>query len=150
MPSLPLPFLVLAALGALACGDRKPDQVAAATTLPAAMHPIGPQPGPDRDLALRQNPYAGNHDVLAEGRRLFVWMNCAGCHGDHGGGGMGPSLRDSTWIYGGADDDIFASIMEGRANGMPAWGTKIPEDQVWRLVSYIKSFRTSYEPDQPR
>ena len=32
---------------------------------------------------------------------------------------------------------------------MPAWGTKIPSDQIWQLVAYIKSMRTLQEPDQP-
>jgi cytochrome c oxidase cbb3-type subunit 3 len=111
---------------------------------------IGPQPGPDRPLARPINPYAGNRAVLAEGRQLFNWYNCSGCHGDHGGGGMGPSLRDSTWYYGGDDASIFASITEGRQKGMPAWGTKLPADQIWKIVTYIKSMRTPDEPDPPR
>jgi cytochrome c oxidase cbb3-type subunit 3 len=96
------------------------------------------------------NPYAGDAAALAEGRRLFVWFNCAGCHGDHAGGGMGPSLRDSTWIYGNGDRHVFASIAEGRANGMPAWGTKLPREQIWKLVAYIRSLRTPDEPSPPR
>ena len=30
----------------------------------------------------------------------------------------------------------------GAPTGMPPWGTKIPEDQIWQLVAYIKSMRT--------
>lgn len=62
---------------------------------------------------------------------------------------MGPSLRDKVWLYGDRDDQIFDSIAEGRSNGMPAWGTKIPQDQIWQLVAYIKSMRTPQEPDPP-
>ena len=62
---------------------------------------------------------------------------------------MGPSLRDRVWIYGDRDDQIYDSIEQGRANGMPAWGSKIPELQIWELVSYIKSLRTPQEPDPP-
>jgi cytochrome c oxidase cbb3-type subunit 3 len=96
------------------------------------------------------NPYAGNTGVLSEGRRLFNWYNCSGCHGDHAGGGMGPSLRDSLWYYGGDDAAIFASMTEGRQHGMPAWGVKIPQDQRWKIATYIKSLRTPNEPDPPR
>jgi hypothetical protein len=32
---------------------------------------------------------------------------------------------------------------------MPAWGSKIPEIQIWELVAYIKSMRTPQEPDPP-
>ena len=62
---------------------------------------------------------------------------------------MGPSLRDPVWIYGSRDDQIFDSIAQGRANGMPAWGSKIPQTQIWELVGYIKSMRTPQEPDPP-
>ena len=95
------------------------------------------------------NPYATDAVALQDGRRLFDWYNCSGCHGGHAGGGMGPSLRDETWIYGNRDDQIFDSIAQGRSKGMPAWGTKIPEDQIWQLVAYIKSMRTPEEPDPP-
>ena len=111
---------------------------------------LGPQPGPDRAIARPVNPYAGNTAVLAEGRRLFNWYNCSGCHGDHAGGGMGPSLRDSLWYYGGDDASIYASVTEGRRHGMPAWGAKVPQDQRWKIVTYIQSLRTPDEPDAPR
>jgi cytochrome c oxidase cbb3-type subunit 3 len=62
---------------------------------------------------------------------------------------MGPSLRDTTWLYGNSDAQIYDSITEGRSNGMPAWGSKIPQDQIWQLVAYIKSMRTPEEPDPP-
>jgi hypothetical protein len=32
---------------------------------------------------------------------------------------------------------------------MPSWGTKIPEQQIWELVAYIKSMGTPEEPDPP-
>jgi cytochrome c oxidase cbb3-type subunit 3 len=123
---------------------------AAAGAIPERTHFIGPQPGPDRAFTQLVNPYHGNTAVLPEGRKLFNWYNCSGCHGDHAGGGMGPSLRDSLWYYGGDEASIFASIVEGRQHGMPAWGSKLPADQVWKIVTYIKSLRTPNEPDAPR
>jgi cytochrome c oxidase cbb3-type subunit 3 len=63
---------------------------------------------------------------------------------------MGPILRDVDWIYGASDAQVFSSIAEGRAHGMPAWGTKLTEDQVWKLVAYIKSLRTPAEPNPPQ
>jgi cytochrome c oxidase cbb3-type subunit 3 len=140
-----------AAIGAAATacsGDNT--SVASAATPPPNAYFIGPQPGPDRTFTQVQNPYDGDKTVLADGRRLFVWYNCAGCHGDHAGGGMGPSLRDSLWYYGGDEASIFASITEGRQHGMPAWGSKLPESDIWKIVTYIKSLRTPDEPDPPR
>jgi cytochrome c oxidase cbb3-type subunit 3 len=110
---------------------------------------VGPVPGGQPAPAGAADPLIGNPVALQDGRRLFNWYNCSGCHGGHGGGGMGPSLRDQTWIYGDRDDQIFDSIAEGRSKGMPAWGTKIPQDQIWQLVAYIKSMRTPAEPERP-
>jgi cytochrome c oxidase cbb3-type subunit 3 len=95
------------------------------------------------------NPYIGNAQAEHDGRQLFLMYNCVGCHGGRAGGGMGPSLRDSAWIYGNSDADLFATITEGRPNGMPTWGGKIPEDQIWKLISYIRTLRTKEEPDPP-
>jgi len=116
---------------------------------PAIPAQLGPTPGPGPDtLPEPRNPYADDRVAIGEGRRLFGWYNCSGCHGDHAGGGMGPSLRDSGWFYGGTAARIYKSIAEGRRNGMPSWG-KLPPDQIWKLVAYIKSLRTSNEPDKP-
>ena len=137
-------------VAAVLCGcQRAPSEVAAAGASPAVETPVGPIPGPPTQAVERTNPYDQNPVALAEGRQLFVQYNCAGCHGGHAGGGMGPSLRDPVWIYGSSDAHILDSIAEGRANGMPAWGTKIPQEEIWRLVAYIKSMRTPNEPEAP-
>src|SRR3954471_12606380 len=111
--------------------------------------PVGPVAGTSSATAKPRNPLADDPVAKARGQQLFMSFNCNGCHGDHGGGGMGPSLRDATWIYGHADADVFSSIAEGRAHGMPAWGTKLPESQIWELVAYIQVLRTDDEPEKP-
>jgi len=111
--------------------------------------PIGPIPGAAEERPAAQNPFAGTVDALAEGRRFFVWYNCAGCHGDHGGGGMGPSLRDAVWLYGSSDAQIASSIAQGRAHGMPAWGEMLTAAQIWQITAYIKTLRTDREPQPP-
>jgi cytochrome c oxidase cbb3-type subunit III len=84
------------------------------------------------------SPYDENAFAISEGQRLFEWFNCSGCHA-HGGGGMGPALMDAKWIYGKAPDQIFSTIVQGRPNGMPAFGGRIPTQQVWQLVAYVRS-----------
>src|SRR4029079_18132589 len=116
---------------------------------PPVRTPIGPIPGPAGDVTGPPNPFAGDRGAGGEGRRLFVNFNCAGCHGDHAGGGMGPSLRDTDWIYGNSDAQIFGSIAEGRAHGMPSWQSRLTADQTVKLVAYIKSLRTRNEPQAP-
>src|SRR5690606_5421986 len=104
---------------------------------PAPQALVGDPPGPPRAAWPMSaadpgtaNPFAGNLQALALGRRFFVAYNCAGCHGDHAGGGMGPSLRDQEWIYGSSDAQIAASIAEGRAYGMPAWSRMLTPEQI--------------------
>jgi cytochrome c oxidase cbb3-type subunit 3 len=110
---------------------------------------VGPVPGPSAANARVMNPYANNRTAMAEGRQLFVRFNCSGCHGGRGGGSMGPSLRDADWIYGNRDDQLFSSIVEGRAHGMPSWQQWMTADQIWKLVTYINSLRTPNEPQAP-
>ena len=62
---------------------------------------------------------------------------------------MGPSLRDVDWKYGATDAQVFSSIAAGRAFGMPAWGTRLNDDQIWKLVAYIKTLRTRNEIAPP-
>jgi cytochrome c oxidase cbb3-type subunit 3 len=62
---------------------------------------------------------------------------------------MGPSLRDVDWIYGSRDAQLFSSIAEGRAHGMPSWQPRMTADQIWKLVTYIKALRTGNEPQAP-
>lgn len=84
------------------------------------------------------NPYAGDAGAHAEGKRLYSWMNCSGCHFE-GGGGIGPPLMDDDWIYGGAPAQIYDSIASGRANGMPTFGDKLEPQQIWQIVTYVES-----------
>jgi cytochrome c oxidase cbb3-type subunit 3 len=143
-----LSISILAALGAAGC-QVQPTEAAATGSPPAVEVPVGPIPGPGKEPRLQENPFSNDNVALTEGRKLFVNYNCYGCHGGHGGGGMGPSLRDATWIYGSSDAHVFSSIAEGRGKGMPAWGSKIPQDQIWKLVAYVKSLNTPSEPDPP-
>jgi cytochrome c oxidase cbb3-type subunit 3 len=110
---------------------------------------IGPQPGAPKPMPTIANPYEQTAAVLGDGRRLFIWYNCYGCHGGRAGGGMGPSLRDAEWLYGDSEPAIFNSIAEGRQHGMPAWGAKLPVEDIWKLAAYIKSMGTPAEPDAP-
>lgn len=99
------------------------------TPLHAGLEP----PPPPLSNAYQENAYA-----MSQGKRLFSAYNCNGCHAN-GGGGQGPALMDDVWIYGSAPQNIFATIVEGRPNGMPSFRGRIPDDQVWQLVAYVRS-----------
>jgi cytochrome c oxidase cbb3-type subunit 3 len=76
---------------------------------------------------------------VSEGKRLYSWYNCSGCHSSGGGGGMGPALIDSEWRYGSSVQDIHETIVHGRPNGMPAFEGRIPDHQVWQIAAYVRS-----------
>jgi cytochrome c oxidase cbb3-type subunit III len=132
---------LLTAFAALSGCDRErrdlqpsPAQVAS----PAELHIGELSAGAAPPRAAVANPDEGNAYALSEGMRLYHWYNCSGCHAE-GGGDKGPALMDDVWIYGSDPANIFATIVEGRPNGMPAFGGKIPEYQVWQIVAYVRS-----------
>lgn len=110
--------------------ETAPQLVEVSQLRPAGM----PAPAPDP----RAKIYNNSAWHISQGQRLFNWFNCSGCHAN-GGGSIGPSLMDDRWRYGGSMEDIYASISEGRPNGMPAWREKIPAAQIWELAAYVRS-----------
>ena len=94
----------------------------------------------------RAAAFEGNAWHIAQGQRLFAWMNCSGCH-SHGGGGMGPPLRDEEWRYGATMEDIVATILNGRPGGMPAFRGRITEDQAWQLAAFVRTLSAQTRHD---
>jgi mono/diheme cytochrome c family protein len=122
---------------------RTPAPPAGAAVTNAALlvdHPGNIQPGltAQRRSATLSNPREHDPRALEEGKQLFVAYNCADCHGSEGSGAVGPSLQDGRWHFGGTAGEIYESISEGRPDGMPAWGGRISETQIWALVAYVR------------
>src|SRR5690349_10161230 len=69
---------------------------------------------------------------------------CAMCHGENGAGkGKVPALSSAA-AQGKSDADLKTAIEKGlkTPNGMmPAYGTKLPADQVDALVKYVRSLK---------
>jgi cytochrome c oxidase cbb3-type subunit 3 len=108
--------------------------------------PALPQEGRVRSPLRATSPYDENAYAANQGKRLYRWYNCSGCH-SMGGGGIGPALMDGQWKYGGDPASIFTSIMQGRPEGMPSFGGHIPEDQVWQIVAYVRSMSGQLRQD---
>lgn len=100
--------------------------------LPAGF-PLGVKP------IIVTNPYEGDKKAIATGGQLFIAYNCLDCHGAEGSGAMGPSFQDGRWHFGGSPGEVFESIYQGRPDGMPAWGGRISNDQIWMLTAYVRS-----------
>lgn len=84
-------------------------------------------------------------DIQA-GKKLFTdpAQLCFTCHGKKGQGLVGPNLADNQWLHGCTPEEIANSIINGFPDkGMLAYGsgTKISNEKVQQLVSYIASLQ---------
>ncbi len=96
------------------------------------------------DAGSRADAFADDPAALKRARSIFTGT-CGGyCHGATPGPRDAPYLFDCVWLHGGSDEEIHATI----ANGVP--GTRMVgfagalpegEDDIWRLVAYIKAER---------
>lgn len=78
--------------------------------------------------------------TVEAGKALFVGkLGCYGCHGQAGGGGMGPSLADNQWIYGGDEASVHETLVNGRPNGMPKFGGAATDEELWQVVAFVQS-----------
>ncbi len=139
----PIKFVVSA--GAILLAGCNWDPHAAALPSEQPDHPgvidSALDPGVDHSLVTtdpKAAAYYNNADAVNTGKRLFQQYNCSGCH-SNGGGGMGPDLMDDVWIYGGRLEQIHQTLVDGRPNGMPSWGGKVPDEQLWALSAYVRS-----------
>ena len=88
--------------------------------------------------AKEKNPYAGNADAAAGGKKLYN-QNCAQCHGNNlQGMGPAPTLI-SDHIKSVVPGELFWFITNGDLNkGMPGWA-QLPKQQRWQVVTYIET-----------
>ena len=87
------------------------------------------------------------------GKEIFEQM-CAGCHGTRGDGGEGHSggfspvittLANKEYMSQVPDDYLVLVIKKGGAYmgkiaAMPAWETRLSDDDIRRIVAYIRTF----------
>src|ERR1039457_6676435 len=89
-------------------------------------------------LESETNPLAGNRAAITAGNRLYDGA-CQSCHGAGARGDRAPALATGVFHRGGADGQLFLNIRNGiNGTAMPAF-SQFTSDQVWQLVSYIRS-----------
>lgn len=79
-------------------------------------------------------------DEAGEGRRLFLKLNCYGCHGMAAGGGMGPA------IVGAERGDVAEVLRRGEDGGMPSYRAWVSDTDITNLTAYLRSIGTPNEP----
>lgn len=74
---------------------------------------------------------------IAAGKAIYD-ANCAVCHANDGGGGVGPNFTDKYWIHGGDMKSIFSTIKYGvPEKGMISWESQLPPKKMQQVASYI-------------
>ncbi len=100
----------------------------------AAMATLAGVPVPARSADSAPLPPEG------EGRRLFLKLNCYGCHGMYATGGMGPNIVHAE------RGDVREAVMQGEDGGMPSFHQYVGDKDIRRLSAYLKSIGTAKEP----
>lgn len=106
------------------------------------------------------SPFEGDPAAIADGEAIFNGtcpecggnppINCSFCHGTTGAGDgpitanpINPPPTNFT-VNLGCDGDLFHRTLTGGATGpmgsiMPAYDGVLTEDQIWKVVSYIRT-----------
>ena len=72
---------------------------------------------------------------------MFVAL-CSACHNADGSGNEllgGPDLTDDVWLYGGTEDDVRDTIVNGRNGIMPPHGDLLGDNRTKILAAYVSS-----------
>lgn len=86
-------------------------------------------------------PWAQAQSVSFPGEAQFRQL-CAGCHGEHGGGGdRAPALVNNQNLRTRTEAEIHDLIKNGMPGGMPAFD--LPEQQLRSLAVWVKSLNTA-------
>ncbi|MEO8164809.1 MAG: c-type cytochrome [Betaproteobacteria bacterium] len=87
-----------------------------------------------------RNPFVGDPEAAAEGKKLFLKNGCYACHGHEAEGAVGPDLTDDEWIYKPTDAMIFNTIRRGRSGTVMApFGDQIKPDGIWKIVEFLRA-----------
>ena len=106
MTASPRRACVVLLLAALAVGGCERESREFARPAP------GMQVGDTEKAAEMIAHYERNAYALSEGKKLWSWYNCSGCHAN-GGGGIGPPLIKPAFLYGSEPANLFDTIIKG-------------------------------------
>ena len=90
----------------------------------------------------QKNPFAADPAAITAGRGLYE-KTCQTCHGGEARGDRGPALNTGNFRHGGEDGDLFRTIRAGvPGTQMPSFAL-LPADDVWRLITYLRSLNSN-------
>ncbi len=113
------------------------------------------QPGTHAASEELRNPVEANEQSIKQGQMAYG-RYCITCHAADGSGKTDmtenldvppASFMDAEWKYGASDGEIFSVIKDGGQNGMQPFSDKVPDDRIWHIVNYIRTFSTGAAAD---
>lgn len=102
-------------------------------------------------LETGKNPYIGNADAIAYGKKRFGYYSCTQCHGGDAKGLVGPGLLGPTFRYpkDATNKGMFETIWHGTNGGMGAKGLGLMNptdpadglkpDEALKIIAWIRS-----------
>lgn len=99
-------------------------------------------------LETGKNPYIGNAEAVARGKKIFGLYSCTQCHGPEAKGQVGPGLIGPTFRYpkDATNKGMFETIWAGTNGGMGAkgFGLMAPDDglkpdDILKVQAWIRS-----------
>jgi mono/diheme cytochrome c family protein len=97
-------------------------------------------------------PYNFTAETVKSGENVFQ-KNCKSCHGDPGKQNWAkivppPGDPASAVFQGQTDGEMFYRITTGKVP-MPQFGNVLSDEERWQVISYIRSFNSSYVQPPP-
>jgi len=102
-------------------------------------------------LATGKNPYVGDADAIAKGKKVFQLYSCTQCHGPEAKGQVGPGLTGPDYKYpkDATNKGMFETVWHGTNGGMGAKGiglmdptdpkNGISPDELLKIIAWIRS-----------
>jgi cytochrome c-L len=102
-------------------------------------------------MATGKNPYIGNAEAIAKGKKVFQLYSCTQCHGPEAKGQVGPGLTGPDFRYpkDATNKGMFETAWHGTNGGMGAKGiglmdptdpkNGITPDELLKVIAWIRS-----------
>jgi len=94
-----------------------------------------------------EGPAPFTRNSIAQGKPIYL-IHCVNCH-DEDGRGLNRRDFNSTapadltdpenFTHGTTPEAIFATIRNGTKEDMPAFHGKIPDEQIWNIVNFVRN-----------
>jgi mono/diheme cytochrome c family protein len=95
------------------------------------------------------NPFEGDPDAIEQGMSRYR-ARCALCHGMDAKGYRAPDLTSGQSRHGDSDVQLFRVIRRGVPGTEMQPTRRMPDDELWTVIAYLRTLRGSAEADLDR